>query len=776
MGDPRLPGHDAQGLPAADPRLPAPYQSRQMAVYDPYTQAQPVDDEIDLRQLWRIVSKYRWLIVSVFAACAVTALVASMLARPVYRATALLEVKPSQRLVKFESLAQSDLQDREFLNTQMNILRSESVARAVITGEALAGDPEFSGELRQRGLMAGLGAIRGGLSNAVAAVKAGLVGDDDAAPGAGGEAAIPPEVRAQRALMNRYQGRLTVAEVPNSDLLRVSIDSFSPTKAAALANAHVKAYTQASDQRRFNSTSGAKAFLQKQIEQSQADLETSEKRLTDFARDHNIVDVEDRGNVMETRLEDLNTSLTETREARINAEVAFRQAQAGEFESVPAVLENELIRNLREQYATLRSEYQDMAQTFKDSYPKMRQLKSKLTDIKSTLEEESRNLVAGLENQYRQLDKREQKLEKRVEIQRTKLLNLKDRAISYNILKREWEANKELYAGLLEKQKDVSVAAGMETNNISVVDEAQIPVVKHTPKTTRNVAIAGAFGLMGGIGIAFLLAFLDNTFKTRDDIEAALGLTFLGLVPKSTPTEPDAPLPLLSHFEPTSPMAEAVRSIRTSVLFSRPEHVPRKLLITSTTSGEGKSTIAANLALILAQNGSRVLIMETDLRRPSISRWFKVDASPGLTEYLSEGGGNIVKATPFENVYCVPAGKPHTKPAELLGSPAMDDYLKSMDKHFDFVIIDAPPILGLADSMVLSTRVDGVLLVVKAASTEKDAVQETVKRLRTINAPLVGSILNYVDFSQREYGYYQSYYYGYTDSRRGKNAPEPEQA
>jgi len=769
-GHPGGPG-PPNGAPHNPDHLPMVANGQhQMAVYNPYTQPEWVDEEIDLRQLWRIISKYRWTIFAVFAVCVVTALVASMLMRPVYRAAALVEVKPDQRVVKFENLQQANLNDRDFLNTQINILRSESVSKVVIEQHELAGNPEFNGELGQRGLMAGIGAVKGavkgGIAEAFSAVADGFSGSDaDSEGGASGSTDdLPPEVRFERALVSRYQSRLNIEEVRDSDLLRISFDSFDRRTAAELANAHTRAYIETSDRRRFNSTSSAKAFLQRQIEQAQADLEASEKRLTDFAREHNIVDVEDRSNIMETRLEVLNNALTETRRKRINAQVEYMQATEGELESLPAVLEGELVRNLQEQHAELQSEYKEMGKIFKDSYPKMQQLKSKLTDIEETLNKESQKLVSGLKNRYEQLQAQEKELTAQVEVQQSKLLDLKDRSISYNILKREWEANRELYTGLLEKQKDVSVAAGMELNNISVVDEAAIPVGKHSPKTERNVAIAGVFGLMGGIGFAFLLAFLDNTFKTREDLEQALGLTFLGLVPKAGTDKrnpPKVPLPLIAQLDPMDPIAEAVRSIRTSVLFSRPHDVPKKLLLTSTTSGEGKSTIAVNFASVLAQNGARVLLMETDLRRPTIADWLDVERSPGLSEHLSGLDGDFVKATRYDNLYCVPAGGHAANPAELLGSPRMDDYLNSLGTHFDFIVIDGPPILGLADSMVLSTKVDGVMLMVKAGSTEKEAVQETVKRLRTINAPLIGSILNYVDFSQREYGYYQSYYYGY---------------
>lgn len=743
----------------------------EMTVYNPYLQPKWVDDELDLRRLWSIVKSYRWLISFIVVICILTTIIASLMMRPVYRASALIEVKPDQRIVKFENLQQSDLQDREFLNTQINILRSESVSNSVIDSLTLAEDPEFNGEITQRGLLVGLKAVKEGLRSAFSALanswsESGSYGDT----GTSGLEDVSPEVIFERELVERYKEKLNVEEIPNSNLLRIYFDSFSSSRAAEIANSHVAAYIESNDNRRFNSTSSAKTFLQKQIEQTQAELESSEKELTDFARENRIVDVEDRSNFMEKRLTDLNNALTDTRQRRISAQVEYIQAQEGNLESIPAVLEGELIRRLQEQHATLLSEYEEMSRVFKDSYPKMQQLKSKLDNIKATLRDESRKLAEGLKNRYEQLVERENQLAQQVEQQQTEMLNLKDRAISYNILKREWEANRELYRGLLEKQKDVSVATGMEINNISIVDAAAVPTEKHSPKLTRNAAFAGVFGLIGGFGIAFLLAFMDNTFKNREDIETALGLAFLGIVPKvaaDKKLDTGAPLSVLAYHQPTSALAESIRSVRTNILFSRPESVPKTLLVTSTAAGEGKSTIACNLALIMAQNGSRVVILEADLRCPNVSQWMNVTSEPGLTERLTGGSGEIIQTTAFENVYCVPAGKLPQNPAELLGNPNMEAFLKTLYDHFDFIILDGPPTLGLADSMVLSSKVDGVLMVVKAQSTQKDAVTETVARLRAINAPIVGVILNHVDLSHHSYGYYQNYY-AYGEGPRGR--------
>ena len=751
--------------------LPTLYQQHGVAVYNPYTQAEHHDDEIDLRKLWRIVSKYRWTIIAVFLISVVTTGIVSLLTQPMYRAAALIEVQPDRSIVKFQNLDQQTLTDREYLTTQMNILSSESVSNAVIDGMDLPKDPEFNGEFAERGLRIGLGAVKDGIRSALEAVKSLFGGESVGTEGVAETSMfqVPPEVIKRRELLQRYQVKLNVEQVTKSDLIRVSMDSYSPVKAAALANAHTEAYVLLSENRRFDSTSGAKLFLQKQIEESQANLEASEKALTDFARKRNIVDVEDRSNYMETRLSELNQALTEARQKRITAEVAFRQAEQGDIGSIPTVLEGDLIKVLREDLAEFEAEYREKSRVFKETYPAMQQLKAKIDDLHASLDRESRRLVVGLQNTYEQLVAEESRLEEQVDKQQGQMLDLKDRAIAYNILKRAWEADKEMFSGLLEKQKDVSVASGMEINNLTIVDRASIPVEKHTPKTALNVAIAGVFGLMAGLGIAFLLAFMDNTFRNGEDLEAVLGLTFLGMVPWSKPKGKGEhyPLHVASEMDRLGQMAESIRSIRTAIQFSRPDNVPKRILITSTTSGEGKSTIATNLALLLAQNGSRTLILEADLRRPNIARWLEVPERPGLTEYLTDTTkADIVKATRFENLYCISSGSHHANPAELLGSKRMDDYVKTLSGYFDYVIFDGPPVLGLADSLVLSSKVDGVVVVVKSGETSQDAVKESVKRLRTVNAPIIGTVLNYVDLSQREYGYYNTYYYGYGDPDR----------
>jgi len=748
-------------------QLPAVTGGHQVAVYNPYTLPDRSSEDLDLRRAWHVIRRYRWLILSIIAVAVVTILTVTLMMRPVYRATAVIELKPNPTVIGLDASGNNRRDAQSFRNTQRNILRSEAVTQRVIEKMELAKDPELKGELRQFGLGEAVRTVKWAVKRLIGAVNddwlPSSVAKDDESGDAAGEDPVTSRAREERALLKRYMDKLVIRQVQGSDLLQVSFDSFSADTAAAVANAHTREYIRFIDERRFSSTSSAKKYLQEQIEEAEAAVESSEKALTDFAREHNIVDVEDRSNVMQKRFEDLSEALTKTRQERIIAGVEYKQAQqqTDDVESLPAVLGNSMISSLRAQYADLRAEYQEMAEVFKDSYPKMQQLKSKMEDIRATLREESQKLILGLEKRYEQLEEEEQQLAQQLETQRTKLLDLKERAISYNILKREWEANRELYTGLLGRQKDFSVASGLEFNDASILDHAVVPTSSHEPDIAKNVVMAGVFGLAGGVAIAFLLAFLENTFTTREELEQALGMPLMGIVPNIGPKKEEGslvPTSLISAYQPANAIAESIRSIRTGVLFSRPEHVPKKILITSTLSGEGKSTIALNLSLILAQGGSSVVIVDADLRRPVVGKWLNISSSVGLADYLNGQDVDIVYPTSFENLSAVPAGGECTNPTDLLASLRMRDYLNTLSERFDFVILDGPPCLGVADSMLLSVKVDGTLLIVKAKSTERHVVAETVNRLRMVNAPLIGSILNCVDLEQPEYGYYGTYY------------------
>jgi len=681
--------------------------------------------------------------------------------RPVYRSTVLIEAKQSTggAVVKFQNVEQTQLDSRAFLQTQVNVIKSNGVARAVIDDLGLDDDPELNGTLRQRGFVSGFRELWRTIHDKI------RKGDEpDVAP----EVATPDDAMAlaqERARVRRFVDRIRVSPIKDSILVKISFDSFDRQKSTDIANSIANAYIHLSDERRFNSSSSAKAFLQKEIAKTQAQLERSEKDLTAFARENKIIDVEDKGDIMTARLEELSAALTAVQTQRIEAETDYRQATVDATDTVPAVLQQPLVESLKGQLAGLTAEYMRLSGIYKQDYPALKQLSEQIAQLESSIAQESTKIVGGLKANYNKFLERELLVSEQLEEQKKSLLDLKDRSIQYNILKREWETNKELYAGLLERVKEVGVAAGMELDNLAVIDAAEIPERAHKPIMPVNIVLGIILGLVLGVGLALLLAFLDNTINSSEELERVAQLASLGLVPSiDTESLPHGySIDLISHQSRDNQVSEAFRSVRTSLMFSSPDGAPQVLLITSSMSSEGKSVSAANIALVLAQNDAKVLLVDADLRKPRAHKIFHIPSSPGLSEYLTqEKPPNVIRRTELSTLHILTAGVTPPNPAELLGSSKMDGFLASVRDRYDHIILDAPPILGLADSVILGTKVDGLLMVVSANQVKKDAVRESVKRLRMVRAPIIGAMMNRVDISNGEYSYYDEYMYGYS--------------
>lgn len=720
------------------------------------------DDEIDLRQLWRTVMRFKRMIISIFLLFLTTALVISLLLRPTYTSSTLLEINTSGRnLVKFQSLEDTDSNAREFMVTQSNLLKSDAVADEVVEKINLSNEPEFNGELRQRGLLTGLKSILALISPKEEHSES----DDDVG-----------------SLVQTYQSKLAISPVRNSSLIKVSFSSFDPELSAKVANAHSQAYIELNDQRRFQSTSGAKAFLEKEISNVQAKLETSEKELTAFARKHGVIDVEDRNNIMMTRMSELNRSLAEVQNSRIGAETQYLQGQSDQANQVSSVGEDSVVLQLREQQAQLQAEYNEKSRIFKAKYPAMVQLKAKIDELQSSINRqvsrEESKVQVGLESRFKQITAHEIRLRAAIESLKQEMLNLQDRAVTYNILKREWEANKELYSGLLERTKEVGVAAGMELNVASVVDTAKPSKAASSPNIPLNVAIGGLLGLLAGLGAAFLLAMLDNSVNDVEQLTQITNLPHLGILPypddqasgsakskldkkaaKKFRNEID--LDIISQSDPSSQFSESIQSLKTSLSFSKAGGMPKSLMITSSMPGEGKSTIATNLAITLAKSGKNVILLEADLRKSRHYKVFGVPSSPGVSDKLVDFDSKLqtYKIQEIEGLTISVAGTRPPNPVELLGSTNMQKMVADLEQQYDVVLIDCPPVIGLADAIIVSKIVQGVVFVVGAHHTPQDAIKNSLKRLAIANAPLLGTVLNKVKSDLAGYSYdYYSYY------------------
>lgn len=725
---------------------------QELALYDPYLNQYTPETEFQLRDCWKIILKYKWTILAILSAVLITTAVATMLERPVYRATTLIQLKPeTSGILRFKTIDAAAADAKTYRNTQANIIRSRNVAEAVVARLNLEKNPEIAGAQARRGLISGVEQISGVIE------KTNPENDQDK---------IKEQRLRERITTGRVISSLGVAVVPASDLFRVSFDSFDPSLAARVVNTVVEEFIRLSAEQKFNSTAGAKAFLDKEIKRLQGKLESSERDLTQFARQFKVIDVEETNNIIVGSLSELSSELASLEGERISAEAIYLQSLEENFDplSSETVVNDDTVKALATEYNSLQAKYFKLSRVFTDAYPEVAALKSQIAQVKSALEKEAKRAARYLKDKYEQLVNKEKLLRKAVDKKREELLDLKDRSVQYHILKREWETNKELYAGILERVKEVGVAAGLKLNNISVVDKALAPASSYKPNFTYNMTLALIFGLAAALGTALILSLLDNTIRSTEEMEKKFRLASFGLVPKhvdhkknkSTTDKENDKIEFAALSD--SSIGEAFRSIRTSLMFASPTN-PKIFQITSATSGEGKTTCTTNLGIVLAQNGARVLLIDGDLRKSRMHKIFRVPSSPGLSEALVGENNQVIHGTNITGLSLMAAGTIPPNPAELLHSAAMGKLLENLSEVYDYILMDSPPVLGLADSLIISNKVEGTLLVASSGKVTKEALRESVKRLRGVRARLFGAVLNMADMHSKEYGYHAKYYY-----------------
>ena len=731
---------------AGSPNAVAAYQDR---LPHPYMDDLSDEPELDLHSLFRVVLRYRKLILSVFLLVFGAAILSLLIQRPMYTATATLELNTQGRnVVKLNAVQSENMGSHRYVSTQIKVLESRSVAGEVVDRLGLTKEREFNGQLTQRSI---LGAIRS-IPN--------LLFSDE-------------EPNSENAILatNIYLGRLNVSTVAGSSLVNVSVTSFDPEMAAKLADEHVQAYIQLSSERRFDSSSEAKGFIEKELANIQVRLQDSELKLTKFARENGVIDVEDSNNIMMSRLQALNQSLSEVQNNRIDAETQYLQSNSVSNAQLTAVHDDPLIQSLREEHTRLKVEYLEKSKIFKPKYPVMQQLEAKIGELDASISEQGNKVVTGLKNQFLQLQLRETGLKEEVEALKVELLDLKDRAVTYNILKREWEANKSLYANLLEKTKEIGVASGMELNAGTLVDNALVPFGPSSPRVKFTLLVASALGLGLGFGLAFLLVLLDSKVNDVDALERLSNFPNLVVLPNINLDDVDEDMTDSDIHKsidwrvitnPNDIFSESIQSLRTTLNFTNIDHGenPKSLVVTSSVAGEGKSTVSTNLALSYAKAGKKVLLIEADLRKPRLAKVFNLNVENGLAHSLNTGEAlKPVRIPQFENLHVVLAGERASNPVELLGSASMRTLVRKSEESFDLVIIDCPPILGLADTVAISTMVEAVLLVVCAHKVPSNSVKNSVDRLRMVKAPIVGTIMNRNDTRISGYDYYAYGYY-----------------
>jgi capsular exopolysaccharide synthesis family protein len=716
------------------------------------------DESINFMEYWRILVKRRWTVVATLVMVLVIALVNTLLTTPIYRATASLQLQRASLQVVQEGGVNAPGEwsgSEDFQRTQIELLRSRALSERVVSQLGLADSGEFE-RLWPRSTWDTLKRLIRGREEVPAQ-----------APPA--TASKPGSVASDRitALANTFRGGLSVEPVGGSELVRINYDSPDPQFSKRAANAIAESFVAQNLERRFDSNSYAKGYLEDRLEELKLKLEESEKKLVDFAQKENIVSAGDESgaNLTAANLGSLNAAYAKAKEDRIRAEARWRQAPSLRGGGLDAAAgEQPMIKTLQESRAKLQLDYQDKLRLYKPDYPAMQQLKSQIDEVNKQIATEEGNIRSGIQAEYQAALQQEQMLSSQLKDMKGEVLDLQHRSIQYNIFKREVDTNRQLYDALLQRYKEIGVAGGVSANNISLIDRAQ-PGYKFSPNLSKNMLMAMVLGLLLGSLLALGFEYLDDTIKRPEDMEKLLGVAVLGAIPQVKPpmTTDQAFRDLRSGF------SESYRSLRTALQFSTDHGAPRTLLVTSAGPSEGKSTTAFVLGQYYAQLGKRVLIIDCDLRNPSLHRSIGVSNDEGLSNYLAGAAKptDLIKPTETAGLMYLPTGPLPPNPAELLMGSKMVSLLTVAAEKFDMLILDGPPIMGLADAPILANLAKGTLLVVQAGSTRIAVARNAVKRLHAARAHVVGGLLTHFVPEHAGQGYqYGGYnYYSYGDHR-----------
>ncbi len=563
------------------------------------------------------------------------------------------------------------------------------------------------------------------------------------------------------AKIDGFLGGLTITPVRNSRLVDINYQSPDPAFAAHAANELAAQYMRQSLEFRRSASVKDNTWLSQQLVEQLAKVNASDAALQQYKETHNALAVDDKSNIVLQKLNTLNSQVNEARLARIDKEAVYQQITrmqgSGEpLDSAPAVLADEIVRRLKTEMADARAEQARLtAQNYGPNADQQRAQTVKIEAAKQQLDSEVRKVIGSIEAEYLTAKAKEDALEKELNDQKAEALKLDRKAMEYAGLEREADSNRKLYEDLLQRTKETSVTGDYQGTNILVVDRAEVPQAPILPQTRRDLMFAAMSGAFLGLLLAFGVEYLDSRLKSPDELKAHLGVPFLGLVPVLDIKDRDtSEAPMLQTAVPPA-FAEAIRGLRTSVLFSSADDGARTVLVTSTGPHEGKTVISSSLAISLAQAGQRTLVIDADMRRPRMHEALGRAQEPGLSNVLvgDTKPADALRLTSVPNLWLISAGHIPPNPAELLGSKKFDALLNALKDRYDWIVIDAPPVMPVTDASVLAHLVGGVLFVVGAEMTPRRAAAAAIEQLRSAHAKFFGAILNRVDVQRHAYFY-----------------------
>lgn len=735
------------------------------------------EEEIDLLQYWRVIRKHLWGILGLALSVSVLAYLILLSMTPIYRATATLIIEPKQqRVVNVQDLYETELRSyqADYYQTQFEILKSRSLARKVIEALKLSEHPEFKPEEEP----------------------------SEGETTAGGEdfhlswrdwlPIYTPELPSPRMvdpdpieeLVDEFQKRLTIAPVRNTQLVKISFDAASPELAMQVTNALCQAYIDSNLDARSESTKLASSWLSSRLEGLRKKLADSERRLHAYLEKEGLVNVgggkagaDQVSGVLSlstSQLSDLTAKHIEARRQRLEAETQYAQVSgfganlSERVEAVPAVFNDPMVQKLKQEEHEAQAKVTELSQRYGAQHPERVAAESHLQSVRSSLRKQIASVVSGIKNQLDAARANEAALSRQIEAVKSEIQGIARKEGQLKELEREVESNRNLYEMFFNRLRETSEAGDLQPSNARIVDPAPLPVIPFKPNKKLGSLTAFVLSLFAGVGFAFLIEYLDKSFKGAEDVEQKLGVPVLGLLPllKNRVKEGESVSKIYLE-DPQSNFAESVRTVRTSLMLSALDDPRMNILVTSSVTGEGKSSLSMSLAYSIAQLHSRVLLVEADLRRPNLAKHLGLPRNlPGLSNLVAHTARleECVHPVADGKFDVLPAGLIPPNPLELISSQRFAEVLSQLENDYDAIILDAPPMQPVSDALALSRFARSVIYVVQAEKTPVHVVRTGIERLRKAKAPLTGVVLNRLDVEkgQRYYGdyYYAGYYYG----------------
>src|SRR5712671_1827021 len=704
-----------------------------------------------IREYWSILLKRKMVVIAPVLILVTLAAISSVRAKPIYDALGRVSIhREGGGFSAFKEgsldMSQEDYDPTLALETQTRVLESDSLALQVVNKLRLDKNPAFAGPS--------------------AAAKN--------PPVLEGPSRFSPEEEAS--FIARIKGSLSVKNIPNTRLLEIHYKSPDPRLAAEIVNTLIAEYIELNIKTKYDSAMQASEWLTNQLADLQIKVESSQQKLVKYQQENGILGGDEKSNIIVAKLEDLNKQLTDAEADRIRKDSVYRQTLGPNPENAIPAPQNVSLLKLHDQELELRKQYAQATLQFGPAYPKVIELNDQLKQVQGAIQSEARKASRVIQAEYLTAVEREKMLRKAFDDQKQQANLLNQRAIQYSLLKREADSNRQLYEGLLQRLKEAGMAAGLKSSNVQIVDAARIPTVPFSPNIPRNIELALMLGLTCGVAVAFALEALDQTVHTVEQAEMMSSLPSLGMVPLfrasfyankyfalTAKSSSDSRNEVVALSHPKSEASEAYRALRTSILLAGGT-APQVLLVTSPLPQEGKTTTCVNCGIMLAQQGRRVLLIDADLRRPSIHLRLKMKNEHGLTNILtgsSSAADCVVQYPQVPNLSVLTAGPSPPRPSELLGSEVINDLLVQWKKEYDHILIDTPPALSVTDAVLLSPKTDRVVLVIRAGQTTKGALTRARDLLLQVNAQVLGVVVNAVDLNAPQY-----YYYSYGSSHR----------